>query len=311
MDEYTERIRDIINEHRTQKDLMKDLGLWSQICSSLDVIEDTELAISAYSEGKFRSTEGELYLGIYGLLQSLYLQQDAAFNLCEALAIPTKIDDFPNLKNIRDIRNDSVGHPTKRGTNKSHSYHFISRVTLKVNGFQLLSFDSNQTLRSNNINILDMLEYQKRDISKILESVIRELEMRVMDHKEKFKSKKLETILGTNLEYDLGKIHECAGVALGEETKTNHDLGAGFLSSIKERLKSFQDALSERGLESIDAIVYLYPIIEYPLNELDAYFKGSRDSINDETADIFAYFLSHKILELRDIARSIDEEYDR
>lgn len=166
-------------------------------------------------------------------------------------------------------------------------------------------------MRSNNISILDILESQKRDISEILESVILELEVREVDHKEKFKSEKLEPILGTNLEYDLGKICEFSGETLDEETITSLDLGAGFLSSIKERLNSFHDALSERGLESRDDIVYLYSLIDHPLNELDAYFEGSGDSINNETAYIFAYFLFHKILELRDIARSIDEEYDR
>lgn len=56
-------------------------------------------------------------LYIYGLLQALFLQQDAANGISTAL-LGKKIDfkqEYPSLFEIREIRNDTVGHPTLRG----------------------------------------------------------------------------------------------------------------------------------------------------------------------------------------------------
>jgi hypothetical protein len=76
----------------------------------MDVVEDSELAIDAYSTGNVREKDGERCLRLYGLLQALFLQQDAVINLCESLKIQKKIEDYPKLKEIREIRNDSAGH---------------------------------------------------------------------------------------------------------------------------------------------------------------------------------------------------------
>ena len=112
---YTQEIRDIINEPRKQFHLIKNKKFWNQLCSSLDVIEDCDLAITAYIDGDFGTDHGEKYLKLYGILQALFLQQDAVANLCESLGLPNGLSSHPKLKDIRDIRNDSVGHPTKRG----------------------------------------------------------------------------------------------------------------------------------------------------------------------------------------------------
>lgn len=49
------RIRDLINEPRTQYALLKKKDLWEQLCSSLDVMGDTELAIAAFTAQTMRS----------------------------------------------------------------------------------------------------------------------------------------------------------------------------------------------------------------------------------------------------------------
>jgi hypothetical protein len=41
------------------------------------------------------------------------MQQDALMNLGESLGIDDKIENYPRLKEIREIRNVSIGHPTK------------------------------------------------------------------------------------------------------------------------------------------------------------------------------------------------------
>ncbi len=76
---------------------------------------------------------GNKYMYVYGTLQALIVQQDAVKNLTESLKIPYTPDQ--KLKDIRDIRNDSVGHPTKRGGGTGSAFNFISRITINNQGF--------------------------------------------------------------------------------------------------------------------------------------------------------------------------------
>lgn len=108
------QIRCLTNNPWVKYVLMQDMVRWHMLCSSLDVIGDIECAISFYDQqSHLFECDGSRYILIYGILQGLVVQQDAVSNLCEALGICYDID--PELKNIREIRNDSIGHPTKRG----------------------------------------------------------------------------------------------------------------------------------------------------------------------------------------------------
>ena len=136
-------VRNHINTHRFQKDLISNINLWSQICSSLDVIGDTLLSIEGYLEENFPSIEGLKYIYIYGLLQSLFIQQDAMRNLSEAFSIEYEIS--VKLKSIREIRNSAIGHPTKNNINKKFYYNHISRPSLSKESFTLLKYSEDNT----------------------------------------------------------------------------------------------------------------------------------------------------------------------
>ncbi|MGI0015141.1 MAG: hypothetical protein ACREBU_17140, partial [Nitrososphaera sp.] len=139
-----EQIREFINNPRKHYELRQNKALFSQLASSLDVIEDAEQAIAAFTAGEFGESKTALYLAVYGLLQALYVQQDAVIHLCESLGIKERINNYPKLKEVREIRNDSIGHPTRRDQKKGQptSYHHISQITMTREGFQMLSFFS-------------------------------------------------------------------------------------------------------------------------------------------------------------------------
>jgi len=323
MYEYTQEIRDFINNARRKYGLLENQAQWSQLCSCLDVIEDSDLAIDAYSSlietvkaGGFGASDGERYLVVYGLLQALFAQQDAAFNLCEALKIPETLNDYPRLKEIREIRNASVGHPTKKDRPKSRpiSYNFISRPTLGLGGFQLLSNYSDGKSEFKNVSIHNLIADQKKYISDILTLVKRKLEDEEVAHKEKFKTEKLAPIL--DCDYHFGTI-------LGA-VRTTHEpieqdrlcaLSAEYLKSIKQRLASFQESLARRGIgrQTQDYIDYVYELLEYSLDELERFFQsvisGGQPNINEKAAHIFTFFAEKQVAELRNMAREIDEDY--
>jgi hypothetical protein len=308
------RIRDLINEPRTQYPLIKKKGLWQQLCSSLDVIGDTELAIAAYTSQKMGSDKGSVYLAVYGLLQSLVLQQDAVFHLCESLDIKGIRGKHPRLEEIREIRNDSIGHPTKRdrtrkGKNASNSYHGISRISLSYEGFQLFTSDETGDFKFNRISIPDLLAAQNRDISLILTSIIEMLEQAVITHKDQFKEEKLVDIFSPSLGYHMQKVF------LHIPNRENAQFAAVNLNVIKKALEDFQTALEKRGSElgTYDIIEDLYNLLAYPMAELEAYFqhieKGETPNINEKTAHIFAFFISKKLDELIAVAAEIDDDY--
>jgi hypothetical protein len=311
MYEYTERIREFVNETRRQHVLLKNRDLWSQLCSCLDVLGDSQLAIDAYSTVEFGKSDGANYLALYGLLQALFLQQDAVINLCESLKIPETIDNYPRLKEIREIRNDSIGHPTKRNRrkDKSTSYHFILQPSLCSNSFKLLSCYSDGKNEFKDITISNFIADQKEYISKILESIITKLEYDEKAHKEKFRMEKLVSIFPSHLQYDLSKLRE--------GTRKNERAPQGDIAvlSIRRTLQNFQQALAKRGieLETYDSIKYLYKELEYPLCELEEFFQcvinEKEPKNNEKAAYIFADFVTRKIEELIQIADEIDKDY--
>ncbi len=81
--EIEDKIRDFINHPRRQKPLLRDKPKWHILTSGLDVLGDTQLAIAAYLSAKPTKDAGTCYLLMYGVLQVLFVQQDAARNIAK------------------------------------------------------------------------------------------------------------------------------------------------------------------------------------------------------------------------------------
>ncbi len=313
MYEYTQGIREFFYDDRRRYPLLKRSGPWLQLRSCLDAIEDADLAIDAYLAGGFGESREAYYLPVYGLLQALFVQQDATFNLCESLAIPETIHNYPRLEDIREMRNDSIGHPTKRNRKKGQpiSYNLISRITLSLDGFELISHYSDGKLVSKYVSIPDLIADQRKYISDVLTMVMRKLEEEEAAHKEKFKMEKLVSIFPSNLDYLFSNL--ISGTINSQYEQILY--GKECLQQIKQTLAAFQKALARRGieLETYDSINYVHGLLEYPLDELEKFFRsffdGGQPNINEKTAFIFAFFVEKQVNELKDMARVIDDDY--
>lgn len=104
----------------------------------MDAIGDTESAVAAYKRMGRTSNSGKIYLLVYGLLQALFVQQDAVINAAEAIGMKYALPD--ELRSIREIRNCAVGHPTKRGNGKDAESFGIVRISLTHRRFTLYSY---------------------------------------------------------------------------------------------------------------------------------------------------------------------------
>lgn len=307
MYKYTQEIRDFINKPRKQFRLLKNQKFWNQLCSSLDVIEDCDLAMDAYINGEFGENDGEKYLRLYGVLQALFVQQDAVVTLCESLGLSNNLTSHPKLREIRDVRNDSIGHPTKRGNSKS--YHFISRDNITKSRFQLISDYGNNQTTFRDISVIDLLREQRKYLSEILKNVINVLKAEEKAYKEKFKMEKLETVFPNNFLYYIEKVFRSIGKS--EYAK----FGLINIKLVEKLMDELRESLKRKGIEidTYDSIKYLYELLEYPIMELKLYFNklidGEKPRITDKTAYIFAYFIKDRLSQLKEIAKEIDDEY--
>ena len=305
--ELEHEIRDIINSPRKQYALRQRRSTWNMLCSCLDTIGDTELALAAYlehAEPDDYDDYGERYLVIYGALQTLFVQQDAVRNLAAALQIDYSPD--PLLEHIRGIRHDSVGHPTKRGSGEGKAFNFIQRVSLSRAGFTLMkTYSDNRPPEFVHVNVPDLICKQRTTLARVLSDVLDRLKAEEMEHRQQFRGERLQDAFPPTLGYYFEKI---SGATHGSEPAA---LAASVVGIVLDCLEQFKRALQRRDiLTAYDSVNYYLDLIEYPLNELKEFFEKSEDSnLNDRSAYIFAFFVSRHMETLQQIAKEIDEEY--
>ena len=77
----------------------------------------------------------------------------------------------PRLKEIRDIHNHSVGHPTDEGPGKT--FNLITRASIGHKGFELgIVYRDNRLDYSEKVDIPDLIETQRSIFAPVLLDVI-------------------------------------------------------------------------------------------------------------------------------------------
>lgn len=287
-----------------------DSTRWNQLCSSMDVIGDTELAINAYLESIDKpANTGELYILLYGILQVLFVQQDAVRHLAEALDLESEPNK--NLTAIREIRNDSTGHPTKReqgkgkGKEKEKWFNFITRISMSRDGFTLMSTYPNRNSTFKQVDVNQLIREQRNELRKILNDVIDYLQRESMEHKNMYKDEKLADIFPQTMLYFYEKISE---TIFGNAPP---EFGLGFLDIIAEVVQKFKAALEERQIFQAYNVADDFEWAEYSLSKLHQYFNGTSEVVlNDKDAYIYLSFIQKQLSDLHQIAKEIDDEYE-
>jgi hypothetical protein len=310
-----DKIRDVVNEPRIMKKLRAQGHVWNIITSAMDAIVDTDLAIEAYlnainepaSSGEYHLKKGMDYLFCSGALQALFVQQDAALLIAKRLDIDFDLTKFPKLREIRDIRNASIGHPV----DQEHKYsNFIVQHSLGPSGFSLLTFqDGEGDYLVKNISVPDIIATQREGLSNVLQNIIDHLHEREGFHREKYRMVKLSEIIGSTLLYFCEKLSE------GIQNHGAAGIGLAALQTLADNLKSAESAMKERGIErdTYDSVGYCYEILEFPMNELRQYYEqkknGQATIIDDRTAYVFSFFISKHMQKLKEVLAEVDAEY--
>jgi len=262
-------------------------------------------AMTSYLERDFPEDVGEQYLRIYGAMQGLFLQQDALLDLIKTIhpAKDIRLNDV--LKDIREARNASVGHPTQLNRKGALSAHGIVRNSMTKDGFDLLSYPEIDGKMFQHIPVRELIEKQRAEAIRILTEVVDDLREQEQAHRAQFQEVKLVNSFD-QVSYAFEK--------LSEELRPNSPcvLSAWAAGQLRKTLDAFAARLKERGLsiEAYDSVEYLYDEIEHPLTQLTKFINREASEIpSKETAAVFIAALRKFFDELRDIAREIDEEY--
>jgi hypothetical protein len=149
----------------------KDLDKWNIACVAMDTIEDTLLAIQDYEVSEENNSFGSRYLQLYGLLQAVFLQQDAIKYLLNVLGgnFDREKDSLVAWNELRDLRNLTVGHPIDNGGKKRC---YIVRVSLAKHGFECIVWNKNDKKDEFiKIDIMGLLDKYKKEASRILKEI--------------------------------------------------------------------------------------------------------------------------------------------
>jgi hypothetical protein len=173
--EAEQRLRDAVNDPCNLSTLVQSQA-WSNLCAAMDLIGDTTEALNAYPAAAQRAADnGSAYLLIYGVLQALYLQQDAVTTIRRSAGLPPDWMS-PELQTIREIRNATAGHPQQRHDGRAHS---IVRAFISPAGFLMYTFrQDEEEFRDEWVRLPSLISEMERGIVRALDEVSEALEAR-------------------------------------------------------------------------------------------------------------------------------------
>jgi hypothetical protein len=242
---------------------------------------------------------------IYGVLQVLFVQQDAAKDLAKALGVA--FDEDRVLHSIRTTRNLSIGHPTDHSAKKQRSFNFIDRGTMSKTGFNLRTrFADGTPPREQWVDVPAMGERQRKALCRLLSGVVAELEKRELEHRMAFRGTRLQEAMPGALDYYFEKMYQ----AVREKTP---EFGAGHVRLVLDAVNELERLVNERDpARGWDSFVYEFDQIRYPLAELLDYFSSDGSGrLRATDADIFISFAQARMHTLRTMAHEVDDEYAR
>ena len=303
------RVRECINRPRVHHALYSNnLNGFFVVRSALDAIGDTAMAIDAYRGLQETASYGERYLRLYGLLQAFFIQQDAAQHILETLGV-TCTESNDDLLHVREIRNNAVGHPTRREArpkkNIAQTSHAIVRNSMWNNGFTLMSNAESGHTEMAGVAIADLIEKQERGIARILRAALKHLQTREQEHRMRYKDRQLAALFPATIDYYFEKLFA------GCRREESREFTSIFVDGLNDVLRAFRAALTERGI--IPAYGHVAQDVEdaeYPLAEYKKYIHGDPAStLNEKSSNIFVFFLQHQFGVLLKYAQEFDEEY--
>ena len=310
------KISNFIRHPRWLDPLRRDTPNWNMLTSSFDTVSDTETVISTFEALPDPCTVGARYLMIYGILQALYLQQDAVESMVRALEPNTqpiyKIESEPEAEEIRKVRHRAVGHPTLEGnvaskkSPGSQMSHFLVQHSVHKDGFTLMTTFASGLHTFTHVSVAELIGRNRTMVERVLRQIMGKLEAAEMEHRNMFTKEKLADNFPLTTHYLFEKVFE----GVDNPTSGDGQIGKGCLDAIAHHVETFKEALKKRGLLNRSSHwEYYLTEIEYPIEELKKYWEGLGSLQDRRAANIFTSFVRDRFQDLQKMAVELDEEY--
>lgn len=276
------RIRKHIQHQERMSQLIPIYEKWVGITASIDVLEDSSWAIEYYVENDYPSNMKGKYLYTYGLLQALFVQQDATDNIYKVF-FDEKIkwkDEYPEAYAVREMRNDVTGHPLNRD---NHFFVYLVQMYMKKESISYLKDDvDSKNNQSVNVNLMGSIEDSAKCINHVLSRVLEKLDSEHKAYINAHKNVKMVKIF-QGLDYAREKII-CRDLVMGD---CLYDSTKGMVKKCREELVKRYG--SENAIEEY----------KYTLNEIDELYDLIDNEIpqsNVSKKDDVVYRLKENLL---------------
>ncbi|MDD5017005.1 MAG: hypothetical protein PHO15_02755 [Eubacteriales bacterium] len=295
--EKLQEIRRILNFPLFRAKHFKNKDFWNQMWASCDVLEDTNEGIEYYRTCEYKDNNiGFKYLHLYGLLQLVFVQQNALWHLSETLGKTIEPTKTPEIDKIRDIRNSSIGHPTKKSNNEFIS---ISRTTMNKCGFKYMKWKKDYyNIRS--VNIDEVLETQLYWLIESVDILLEHLKGIWNTMCKEFEKKLMIDYIPSDLDFRMEKLTTYDKVmALNYGHK-------GIKDFVDKLNKEYKNRYGEDGRE-MAGTSYLFKELFFILNYFYEVLISTKE-YNEIEYGLFSEMLRDKINKLKESCMVIDNE---
>ncbi|MGH1384445.1 hypothetical protein [Kordia sp.] len=276
---------------------------YNQTFTSIDLVEDSQIAIEEFENIDIDGIQGRSTLLIYGLLQSFFLQHDGLFYLYKCIVNRNiKRDDFFNLfsfdKNIREVRNDIAGHPTNR---HSSEFYFIAKGTTTKYEFTYAGYTPE--FRTVDVDLKIFIQKQFDFAEKVLLFIQNNIKQKIEMKKEEHKNIKLSEMI---IEADRNIQLISRGIRDGERSFE----GEWGISGVEKSIQNLKKELALRYNSNLPAsISESFRMIDHILLRFREW-DSENLLLNNDDAEIFLDSLDNQISELSEMLKEVDEEFN-
>lgn len=277
---------------------------YNQSFTSIDLIEDSQIAIEEFESAELLGKQGRSTLLIYGLLQSLFIQQDGLYHLykCvldENINQTDFFDTFSFDKNIREVRNDIAGHPTNR---KNTEFYFIAKGTVSKDRFTYAGYTPE--FRKVEVDLKTFISKQSEFTISVLQSVLdiilKKIEMKKDEHKNKALK---EMIVGVDRNIQL--------IYRGIRDTDRNFQGEWGISGVKNALDEIRIELNTRYNNNLPSgISEVFRLTDYIIARFNEWWTEN-NLLENNDAEIFLDSLGKQLDELKEMLIEIDEVFNK
>jgi len=285
-----------------QNMLLSDKKKFNKCYSAIYLLEDIAETFDSYKKcDESQITLGTKYLMIYGVLEALYMQQQALNDLLISLDYE-EIDypkEHPDLYHIRNVRNDVAGHPTSRSSVQYTTY--LSRLDLSI---KKIKYEESKDGRFIDFDILSNIDKQEKFVKYKLEELLDKLKQEKKEHIEEYKDDKLTDCFKMFI-YAYEKIysHDCFYT---QNDSMGFDLVYDIIESLKVKLNKRYTNWCDTSFSG--DIKFVEQIYEYLLSKPEII-----NEVNEENAFLKKNLLENMfthIKELKEMAKEVDIYYE-